>query len=80
MCACTKADYLKDAIDGHFWLLENSGNSSAVVVKDMKLSIDLMLKKLVLNEERLNAVTLYLFDLLERHSLFEASEYLALKL
>ncbi len=75
-----KSGLLKDAIDGHFWLLENTGNSSDVVVKDMKLSIDLMLKKLVLNEERLNAVTIYLFDLLERHSLFEASEYLALKL
>jgi thiol-disulfide isomerase/thioredoxin len=33
----------------------------------------------VLNERRLNEITDYLFNLLERHSLFEASEYLALK-
>jgi len=38
-----------------------------------------MLEKLITNEERLNEVTDYLFDLLERHSLFQASEYLALK-
>lgn len=44
----------------------------------MKVSIDSMLLYLVKNETRLNEITDYLFDLLERHSLFEASEYLAL--
>ncbi len=45
----------------------------------MKLSIDAMFEKLVLDEAKLNEVTDYLFDLLERHSLFQASEYLAIK-
>ncbi|MDP5098042.1 MAG: TlpA family protein disulfide reductase, partial [Flavobacterium sp.] len=42
-------------------------------------SIDTMMEKLVTNEKIFNEVTDYLFDLLERHSLFQASEYLALK-
>ena len=38
-----------------------------------------MMTKLVKDEEKLNEITDYLFDLLERYSLFQASEYLALK-
>ena len=45
----------------------------------MKISIDAMLPKLATNEIIFNEVTDYLFDLLEKHSLFKASEYLALK-
>jgi len=74
-----KSGLFKDAIESHFWLLENSGNSLDSVFIEMQRSIDAMLDKLVTNEQRLNEVTDYLFDLLERHSLFQASEYLALK-
>jgi hypothetical protein len=42
-------------------------------------SIDALLINLSTNEKILNEVTDYLFDLLERHSLFSASEYLAIK-
>ena len=45
----------------------------------MKRSIDSMLTQLVKDEKILNEVTDYLFHLLERHSHFQASEYLALK-
>ena len=45
----------------------------------MKSSIDVMLVNLVKDEKKLNEVTDFLFDLLERHSLFQASEYLAIK-
>ena len=45
----------------------------------MKFSIDAMIVQLVKDEKKLNEVTDYLFNLLERHSLFQASEYLALK-
>ena len=38
-----------------------------------------MMESLADDEQKLNEVTAYLFDLLERHSFFEASEYLALK-
>jgi len=74
-----KSGLFKDAIESHFWLLENSGRTLDSVFIEMKLSIDAMFEKLVLDEAKLNEVTDYLFDLLERHSLFQASEYLALK-
>jgi peroxiredoxin len=74
-----KSGLFKDAIDNHFWLIENSGRSLDSVFIEMKLSIDVMFEKLVLDEAKLNEVTDYLFDLLERHSLFQASEYLAIK-
>lgn len=38
-----------------------------------------MLEDLIKDDKILNEVTDYLFDLLERHSLFEVSGYLALK-
>lgn len=74
-----KSGLFKDAIESHFWLLENSGNPLEQVFEEMKISIDTMMEKLVTNEKIFNEVTDYLFDLLERHSLFQASEYLALK-
>ena len=74
-----KSGLFKDAIESHFWLLENSGRSLDSVFIEMQLSIDAMLLNLVKDEKKLNEVTNYLFDLLERHSLFQASEYLALK-
>jgi thiol-disulfide isomerase/thioredoxin len=45
----------------------------------MQKSIDALMINLVKDEKKLNEVTDYLFDLLERHSLFQAAEYLALK-
>ena len=74
-----KSGLFKDAIESHFWLLENSGRPLDSVFAEMKLSIDAMMGFLVRDEKKLNEVTDYLFDLLERHSLFQASEYLALK-
>lgn len=74
-----KSGLFKDAIESHFWLLENSGKSLDSVFIEMKISIDAMMSNLIKDEKKLNEVTDYLFDLLERHSLFQASEYLALK-
>ncbi|MBK9150912.1 MAG: redoxin domain-containing protein [Saprospiraceae bacterium] len=74
-----RSGLFRDAIDSHFWLLENSGWSLDSVFHEMKISIDAMMSYLVKDEKKLNEVTDYLFDLLERHSLFQASEYLALK-
>jgi len=73
-----KSGLFKDAIDNHFWLLENSGKPLDSVFIEMKISIDAMLNHLVKNEQKLNQVVDYLFDLLEQHSMFQASEYLAL--
>mgnify|MGYP001046687811 CR=1 FL=1 len=74
-----KSGLFKDAIESHFWLIENSGKSLDSVFVEMQRSIDIMLEDLVKEEKILNEVTDYLFDLLERHSLFQASEYLAIK-
>lgn len=74
-----KSGLFKEAIESHFWLLENSGKSLDSVFIEMKISIDVMMQKLLQDEQKLNEVSDYLFDLLERHSLFKASEYLALK-
>ncbi len=45
----------------------------------MSISIDFMLANLSKNENKFNEITKYLFHLLESHSLYQASEYLALK-
>lgn len=74
-----KSGLLKDAIEGHFWLIENSGRSLDSVFIEMKHSIDAMMVHLIKDEKKLNEVTDYLFNLLEKHSHFKASEYLALK-
>jgi peroxiredoxin len=74
-----KSGLLKEAVENHFWLLENSGKPLDSVFNEMKLSIDAMLVHLRKDEKKLNEITDFLFDLLERHSLFQASEYLALK-
>jgi hypothetical protein len=74
-----KSGLFKDAIDSHFWLLENSSKPLDSVFIEMKISIDAMMKHLVKDNKKLNEVTNYLFDLLEKRSLFQASEYLAVK-
>lgn len=74
-----KSGLFKDAIESHFWLLENSGKSLDSVFIEMQHSIDAMVLYLINDEKKLNEVTDYLFNLLERHSLFQASEYLAIK-
>jgi thiol-disulfide isomerase/thioredoxin len=74
-----KSGLLKDAIESHFWLLANGGLPLDSTFTEMQVSIDAMMETLVNDEQELNEVIAYLFALLERHSLFEASEYLALK-
>jgi thiol-disulfide isomerase/thioredoxin len=74
-----KSGLLKDAIEGHFWLIENSGQPLDTIQVEMKKSIDAIIGTLLADETKLNEITDYLFDLLERQSLFQASEYLALK-
>ena len=74
-----KSGLFRDAIESHFWLLENSGKTLDQVFAEMKISIDVMNDNLIQDEKKYNEVMDYLFDILERQSLFEASEYLALK-
>ena len=74
-----KSGLFKEAIESHFWLLENCGKPLDSVFVEMQFSIDAMLTHLKKDEQKLNEVTDYLFDVLEKRSLFKASEYLALK-
>lgn len=72
-----KSGILKDAIDSHFWLLENSGRSLDDVYLEMEKSIDFMLPRLLQDNEKLNMIADYLFNLLEDRSLFRAAAYLS---
>lgn len=74
-----KSGLLKDAIESHFWLLENMGQPLEGVYKEMSISIDFMIANLSGDEKKFNEITKYLFNLLEQHSLLQASEYLAIK-
>ncbi|HRK54195.1 MAG TPA: thioredoxin family protein [Cyclobacteriaceae bacterium] len=70
---------LKDAIESHFWLLENMGQSLDTIFNEMSISIDYMVANLSKNEKKFNEINKYLFDLLEQRSLSRASAYLAIK-
>ena len=74
-----KSGLFKNAIESHFWLIENCRKNVDSVYLEMQASIDALLGNLIKDEEKLNEVTDYLFNLLERHGLFKASEYLAIK-
>ncbi|NLA69403.1 MAG: TlpA family protein disulfide reductase [Gammaproteobacteria bacterium] len=74
-----KSGLLGQVIESHFWLIENSGSSIDSVYSEMNLSIDSLINNIVYDKKLLNEITNYLFKLLEQHSLFQASEYLALK-
>jgi peroxiredoxin len=75
-----KSGLLEETIESHFWLIENSGRSLDSVYIEMNKSIDIIVENLLTNEQKLNEITAFLFKLLEKRSLFESSEYLALKL
>jgi thiol-disulfide isomerase/thioredoxin len=75
-----KSGLLKDAVESHFWLLENMGQPLNTVFKEMSISIDYLIPNLSKDEQKFNEITRYLFNLLERQSLFQASEYLAIKI
>ena len=75
-----KSGLLRDVIDSHFWLLENSGKPLDSVFVEMNKSIEGIIKNLLTEEQKLNIIAPYLFSLLEKRSLFTSSEYLALKL
>lgn len=74
-----KSGLLSDAIESHFWLIENSGRGLDSVYVEMKTSIDHLMENLLSDEEKFNLITGFLFNLLEKRSLFDASEHLALK-
>lgn len=71
---------LNNLIESHYWLIENGGMSLDSMYSEMNISTDILIEKLEGNDKRLNEFSDFLFKLLEKRSLFVASEYLALKL
>jgi len=74
-----KSGLLRETIESHYWLIENSGRSLDSVFIEMNISTDYLIESLYANEERFNEITNFLFDLLESRSLYQASEYLAIQ-
>jgi len=74
-----KSGLLRETIEAHFWLIENSGRSLDSVFIEMNISINHLIANLVSDGKKFNEITDYLFKLLEKRSLFGSSEYLALK-
>ena len=74
-----KSGLLRETINAHFWLIENSRRVLDSVFIEMNISIDYMIDNLIADEKKFNEITDYLFKLLESRSLFTSSEYLALK-
>ena len=74
-----KSGTYREALEGLYWLIENMGQPLDSVYREMNIATDHLIANLSNDEEKLNIVTNYLFGLLEKHSLFEAAEYLSVK-
>jgi thiol-disulfide isomerase/thioredoxin len=73
-----KSGLFRDVFESQFWLLENSGGTLEEVYEKMEVSVDAILSNIEKNSALYNEVTAYLIELLERRSLTNAAEYLAL--
>jgi thiol-disulfide isomerase/thioredoxin len=73
-----KSGLFRDVFESQFWLLENSGGSLDSIYGQMEVSLDAILASVSNNAPLYNEVTVYLLELLERRSLTNAAEYLAL--
>ena len=74
-----KSGLLQNVLESHLWLIENSGFNSSKVEKEINFSIELIINQLNLDEIKFNEIVNFLFDYLEKRSLFKNSEFLALK-
>jgi thiol-disulfide isomerase/thioredoxin len=68
-----------DIIEKQFWSIQKSGLDEPTRYKEMVASVDIILDSLSKNEKLYNDLTKYLFQYFEKYSLFNASEYIALK-
>ena len=71
---------IDDLIESHYWLIENSGLSADSMYSEMNASTDKIIQSIIENEKLLNEVGDFLFNFLEKRSLFKASEYLSIKI
>lgn len=75
-----KSDLYTDILEKHFYLIQNSEGSMDTIYDKMKISIDAVLASLQKDDKKLNEMSLFMFQLFEKRSLYPASEYLSLKL
>jgi peroxiredoxin len=68
-----------DIIEKQFWSIQKSGLDEAARYKEMAASVDIILDSVKKNDKVYNDLTKYLFQYFEKFSLFNASEYIALK-
>jgi peroxiredoxin len=68
-----------DIIEKQFWSIQKSGLDEGTRYKEMAASVDIILDSVKKNEKVYNDLTKYLFQYFEKFSLFNASEYIALK-
>ena len=73
-----KSGLFRDVFESQFWLLENSGGTLDEIYEKMEVSLDAILASVAKDEILYNEVGAYLVELLERRSLTNAAEYLAL--
>ena len=70
---------LKDLIEGHYFLLENMGQSLDTVYKQMNTSTDYIINNLSVNDSLLNTVSEKLLKYFEKRSLISAAAHLSHK-
>jgi len=68
-----------DIIEKQFWAIQNSRLDEVAKFKELVASVDIILDSVKKNEKVYNDLTKYLFQYFEKYSLFNASEYIALK-
>jgi len=68
-----------DIIEKQFWSIQKSPLTEAAKYKEITSSVDIILDSLSKNDKLYNDLTKYLFQYFEKYSLFNASEYIALK-
>ena len=68
-----------DIIEKQFWSIQKSGLDEATRYKELVASVDIILDSVKKNDKVYNDLTKYLFQYFEKYSLFNASEYIALK-
>lgn len=74
-----KSGLLNDVLENQIWFIENSEYEQEEMYRQMGVSMDAILETLITNERRYNEIVERLFKILEKRSLYKASEYLALK-
>ena len=71
---------LSNLIESHVWLIENSGKPKNDLIESINHSIDHIIESIATETKLTNEITKHLFGILEKRSLFDSSEYLAIKM